>query len=356
MMTLHRELTSLSDERAIKMRYLLVVLSVLALWVPVAQAHDDAAAAAAAAEYRLLRAENRILKAQLAALKKRFGLGPATTPTTKPAATQPTTQPSTQPTTQPAKAGATRTFAIHDNEPTWWTSPAALTFEVRLREILAATAPADATAPWLIRNKYLVGNTLDWNVKIMSTSSVSETEAGRQYYATRDAAERLRKRIDEATASLAGLTDPNIRAYEERSIADNRVALAATEAQNRRWKRALDLKGATVLEAIYREKRKSRLVPVLSVMLVLPADERDKLTKYETARRAKMPRTRRMYCPVNITGEVDAVVYDGNLIRVDVKGKWGDVPIKVAPGAKPTVKPGPLKPGKAAGPPARRKR
>jgi len=325
------------------MRYLLVVLFVGALWAPVAHAHDDAATAAAIAQYRLLQAENKLLKAQIAVLKKKLGLGPVTKPTTKPATTQPTTQSSTQPSTQPAKGGPIKTFAIHNDAKAWWADPAALTFEVRLREVLAATIPAEAPAPWLIRNKFHAGKEpLKWDVRIMSARGMTQTEAGRLYYSARDVAERLQKRIKEAEDSLDTITDPVMKAEEAKGLAEYRVRLATAEAEKKRWNRALGFKekGSTILEAIYRENRRGRLVPVLYLTLVLPADERDKLTKYEAAKRAKMPRGRRTYCPVRVTGKVDAVVYDGSLIRVDVDGKWGDAPLDVPAAPKKTVKPG----------------
>jgi len=369
MMVKHGKLTSLSDERAITMKYMLVVLSVVAFLTPVVQAQDDVDTAAAAAQYRLLQAENKILKAQLATLKKKLGLDPTTMPAVDnggaPRPTDPvaqyrllqaenkllkaelaslkkngsggntggtTTQPAgTGATTQPtAKAGATQTFGIHEAHPDWWASPAELTFEVRLREILSAKAPDEAPAAWLIRNGFLAENSLDWNVQIVSTRAISETQAGRQFYITRDSAERLRERIKKSEANLAKTTDPELKRYEEKSLVDARVRLGAAEALNRRWARTLKLKGATILEAAYYENRKGRNRAVLIVAVVLPTGQAAKLAKYETAKMAKLPRGRRVNCPVKVTGKVDAVVYDGNTISVEVRGEWGDAPLETA--------------------------
>ena len=63
----------------------------------------------------------------------------------------------------------------------------------------------------------------------------------------------------------------------------------------------------------------------LNAMLIKQAGE---LAKYQNSMQDKMPREMRGRCPVQIKGTVEAVVADGGMIYVEVKGEWLPVIIK----------------------------
>ena len=298
------------------MRKMLVILAILALCVSSAPAQDDAGAAA----YRLLQAENKLLKAQLKARKAKYGLGPATS--------KPTTR----------RAGSGKTFSLSEDDPAWWRDPAALALQIRLRDLVGPAHPLEAPEPWMIRNKFLVGRELNWSVQIYSITAVTETAAGQKYFAGRQVLDAQRKQIESLKDQVRTAGTPERKAQALRSLVDAEFKLAAAEAENKQWKRLLEFKGGTVLRAIHRERRKGNYANVIEVTVALPAGEEKKLNKYKEDKRVQHPQSRQSYWPVRVTGKVVSVLYDGRTIRVAVEGKWapvqGDGLTKVS--AKPT--------------------
>lgn len=314
------------------MRKLLVALGMVAMC-----ASSGRAETGQDAQIRRLFAENRLLKAQIKTLQKKLGIGPAVMPTTRKATTQKATTPKA--TTQEAKTGPTKTFAIHEANPAWWRDPAAFTFEIHLREILAPTLPTEAPSTWMMRNKLLAGKKLAWTLRLVSASSVTEAIAGQQLWAMRASLENQRKQIESLKLQAQSMTDAAQKAAMDRSIVASQLALAQTEAQGKLWQKLLGYKGGTVLQAVYRQRRKGSYYNVLDVRMALPADEAAKLRKYQNNKRTRHPNSRQQYWPIGISGKVDSVRYDGMTIYVIVDGKWKSVdgdgsPRKVPPRTK----------------------
>lgn len=303
------------------MRKMLIALPILAACASPASAQTGESAA-----IRLLRAENKLLRAQIKTLKSKLGIGTAANATTQNAV--------------PVKSGSTKTFAIHEDAPAWWRDPAALTFEIRLREILAGTMPAEGPAPWMLRNKFLAGRELEWTVKIVSVTSVGETEAGQKVWAMRQSIDSRRKDIESLKKRIRTTADVSRKATLVQNLVGMQLKFALEEADSRRWKKLLDLKGGTVLHVVYREKQKGKQVHVLNAKLVLPASEAAKLKKYQNDKRVRYPKargssggsvlygggSRDVLWPVKIKGKVDSVVYDGMTIHVSVDGTWKHAP------------------------------
>lgn len=288
------------------MRKLLAVAGVLALCASFAPAQITEEA-----QIRLLRAENRLLKAQVKALQKKLGMGPAVKATTQPADTP--------------KTGPTKTFAIHEDSPTWWQDPAALTFEVHLREILAPTMPLEAPATWMMRNNFMAGRELNWTLQLVSVSTVTETAAGQQFWSGRASRDSQRKQIASLKDQARTTTDAARKAGLVEALVTVEQKLAQAEAQSRLWKKLLEFKGGTVLHAMYRQSRRGTYHNALDVKMALPPEDAEKLTAYQNDKRTKHPTSRQQYWPVRISGKVDSVLYDGTTIHTTVEGKWHSV-------------------------------
>ena len=301
----------------------LVILAILALCISAAPAQDDDGAAA----YRLLQAENRLLKAQLKALKAKYGLGPITS----------------NPTTRRAESG--KTFALHEDDPAWWRDPAALALQIRLRDLVGPSHPLEAPEPWMIRNTFLAGRELNWSVRIYSVTAVSETAAGEKYFAGRRILDARRTQITSLKEQVRTAGTAERKDQAVRNLVEAEFTLAAAEAENMQWKRLLEFKGGTVLKAIHRERRKGDEVTVLEVTVALPAGEEEKLNKYKDDKRTKHPESRQSYWPVRVTGKVVSVLYDGRTIRVAVEGKWAPVQGDgMTPAGKKPTRPTPAAP------------
>jgi len=293
------------------MKKLLVVLPILTVcvWPAAAQSDDAAEIGMLRAQNRLLKAENTLLKSQIKTLKSKLSAGATTRPT--------------------------NTFSIQEEDPEWWRDPDALIFQVRLREILADRMPHEAPRAWITRNNHHAGKDVSWTIKILSVTSVREADAGQQMWSLRRSIDSQKKQIESMKKQADSATSAEGKASVLKTLSDAMLRLAKDEADSRLWRRLVDLKGGTVLQAGIRKRIGARPVDVLSVRLALRAEEAEKLKKYQEAKRVKYAkssgsssryRRRDEAWPVRVAGKVDSVLYDGTTIHVFIDGKWFTAP------------------------------
>ena len=157
-----------------------IVLAVIGMAALGARPESDAE------KIRRLVAENRLLKAQVASLKRKLA-------TRKPgAASGPASKP-----TQPPPGVKILSVAVKESDPTWWTDLSAFTKEIQARQSVGTSFPKESLAAWAGRHKSFISSALAWKMRVMKVRHYSESDAGREYYQAMSAVKEWRTKLNQ---------------------------------------------------------------------------------------------------------------------------------------------------------------
>ena len=261
------------------------------------------------------------------------------------------------------KAGKSRTFSISDDDPAWWRDPSGLLFEMALRRLIGTRHAEEVPASWLARNKHFKGKQLDWLVRIQAVDTITEEEAGEEYYRIRRDVKSQQQRVKEAKQRLQEQGKPPAEGGGRRDRRDRRAAppgmppgmppgafpegmygpgqgaqsvedrlkqelareqrqLDLITAESRKWKRLLDSKGGTILRLSYGGGESRSGSPPISLSVILPLKEAGKLENYQDDVSEKHRGVLRGNPPVHARGKIASLTYDGQAISITLEGTW----------------------------------
>ncbi len=134
---------------------------------------------------RRLEAENRMLRAQVASLKRKLAGKKPTTPA---------------PTTRPALPPGTKalTLTVKENDESWWSDLPSFAKEIQTRLPLAEVFPDESLAAWAGRHKNFVGAQVTWKIQVMKVRQFSEADASREYYQAKGAVKEWQSKLARA--------------------------------------------------------------------------------------------------------------------------------------------------------------
>ncbi len=202
-------------------------------------------------ELRQLRAENNMLKAQVKTLKRRLAEAtrkvttkPASSPAsgTRPATVKTTVKPTVKP-----KAGSTAfTIILYDNNPKWWTNIEVFAKEVAMRQIVGQMEPKHAVGLWLDKNKWFVGRSVKWKLKIGRCEVLTKSMAGERYFKTLGSKEAAEKRLASYKSARRGAKERESEAIRA-ARATARRQIRQFEAEAAQYKVIMDADGGALV-------------------------------------------------------------------------------------------------------------
>lgn len=195
-------------------------------------------------ELRDLRAVNKMLKAQIHALKRRLAAAtskPATRPTSG-AASRP--KPGTVPDVK-GEAGSTAfTVILYEDNPKWWVDLAALAKEVATRHAIRQLAPKHAVNVWLDNNKGFIGKPVKWKLRVAGCESLTKSMAGERYYKAMNSKDDVEKTLAAQKRTSKGTKTTEAM---RQAAATARRRIRQYEAEAAQYKALMDSEGGTLV-------------------------------------------------------------------------------------------------------------
>ena len=180
------------------------------------------------AEIKRLQAENRMLRAQNKALKKKLA-GPTSRPATKPV------------------SGRVVTLRVQENNPRWFTDAKLFAKEIDTRRTIARLHPKESPEAWLKRHGNFVGRGVTWKVVPSEFRVLSAADASRRYVGSVESRKRHETHL-KALKKTQGEYIGNERRSDK--IAQQERAIAHFERQMAQCQLLVERGGAMVTAAI----------------------------------------------------------------------------------------------------------